>query len=71
MKFLATSWAFRAALSACFAALTAIFAKVGFEGVNCDFAIFGVIFLCEGLGPSAWLGIGLIGSGMGLVAFAA
>jgi len=40
MKFLATSWAFRAALAACFAALTAIFAKVGVQDVNSAFAIF-------------------------------
>jgi transporter family protein len=145
MKFLATSWAFWAALSACFAALTAIFAKVGVQDVNSDFAtflrtlvvigvlavilslagkwgrlsdippraglflvlsglatgaswlcyfralklgdaarvapvdklsvvlvaVFGVIFLGESLGPLAWLGIGLIGSGVVLVAFAA
>lgn len=32
------SWFFWAALSACFAALTAIFAKVGIQGVDSDFA---------------------------------
>jgi bacterial/archaeal transporter family protein len=32
------SWFFWAALSACFAALTAIFAKVGMTGVDSDFA---------------------------------
>ena len=31
-------WFFWAALSACFAALTAIFAKIGIQGVNSDFA---------------------------------
>lgn len=31
-------WFFWAALSACFAALTAIFAKVGIQGVDSDFA---------------------------------
>lgn len=31
-------WFYWALLSACFAALTAIFAKVGLEGVNSDFA---------------------------------
>ena len=145
MKFLATSWAFWAALSACFPVLSAIFAKVGVQDVNSDFAtflrtlvvigvlavmlslagewgrlsdippraglflvlsglatgaswlcyfralklgdaarvapvdklsvvlvaVFGVIFLGESLGPLAWLGIGLIGSGVVLVAFAA
>lgn len=37
---LSTSWQFWAALSAVFAALTAIFAKVGIENVNSDFATF-------------------------------
>src|ERR1700690_932500 len=32
------SWFFWAALSACFAALTAIFAKIGLEGIDSDFA---------------------------------
>jgi transporter family protein len=40
MKSLALSWQFWAALSATFAALTAIFAKVGVESVNSDFATF-------------------------------
>src|SRR4051812_11031689 len=34
------SWQFWALLSAAFAALTAIFAKVGVEGINSDFATF-------------------------------
>ena len=34
------SWQFWAILSAVFAALTAIFAKVGVENVNSDFATF-------------------------------
>ena len=34
------SWQFWALLSACFAAITAIFAKVGVENVNSDFATF-------------------------------
>ncbi|MEO6517523.1 MAG: EamA family transporter [Pseudoxanthomonas sp.] len=33
-----SSWFFWASLSACFAALTAIFAKVGIQGVDSDFA---------------------------------
>ena len=37
---LASSWVVWALLSAAFAALTAIFAKVGVEGVNSDFATF-------------------------------
>jgi transporter family protein len=32
------SWFFWAALSACFAALTAIFAKIGIQGIDSDFA---------------------------------
>jgi transporter family protein len=40
MKMLAESWQFWALLSAVFAALTAIFAKVGVENVNADFATF-------------------------------
>ncbi len=35
-----SSWQFWALLSAAFAALTAIFAKVGVENVNADFATF-------------------------------
>ena len=40
MRTLLQAWPFWAALSATFAALTAIFAKVGVEGVNSDFATF-------------------------------
>jgi transporter family protein len=40
MKNLLLSWGFWALLSAGFAALTAIFAKVGIENVNSDFATF-------------------------------
>lgn len=46
------SWPFWALLSAAFAALTAIFAKVGVENVNSDFATFIrtiVILLAAGL----------------------
>jgi transporter family protein len=38
MKSLVSAWQFWALLSAGFAALTAIFAKVGVEGINSDFA---------------------------------
>ena len=38
MPALAASWQFWALLSAIFAALTAVFAKVGVSGVNSDFA---------------------------------
>ena len=40
MKNVLLSWVFWALLSAGFAALTAIFAKVGIENVNSDFATF-------------------------------
>ena len=40
MKSLALTWQFWAVGSAVFAALTAIFAKVGIEGVGSDFATF-------------------------------
>jgi bacterial/archaeal transporter family protein len=40
MKTLFSAWVFWAFLSAVFAALTAIFAKVGVEGINSDFATF-------------------------------
>jgi bacterial/archaeal transporter family protein len=40
MKALISSWQAWAVLSAAFAALTAIFAKVGVENVNSDFATF-------------------------------
>ncbi len=40
MKDVMESWQLWAALAACFAALTAIFAKVGIENINSDFATF-------------------------------
>lgn len=40
MKILLVSWQFWAILAAAFAALTAIFAKVGVENVGSDFATF-------------------------------
>lgn len=40
MKPIIFSWQFWAVLSACFAALTAIFAKVGVEDVGSDYATF-------------------------------
>ena len=48
MKSLVLSWQFWALLSAAFAAATAIFAKVGVENVNSDFATFirTVVILC-------------------------
>ena len=48
MKSLFSSWQLWAALSAAFAALTAIFAKVGVENVGSDFATFirTVVILC-------------------------
>src|SRR5690349_8244657 len=52
MKNLFLSWQVWALLSAAFAALTAIFAKIGIENVNSDFATFIrtiVILLAAGL----------------------
>ena len=48
MKSALLSWQLWAVLSACFAALTAIFAKVGVENVNSDFATFirTIVILC-------------------------
>ena len=40
MTALTTSWQFWALLAAVFAALTAIFAKIGIENVNSDYATF-------------------------------
>jgi transporter family protein len=40
MKFAFGAWQFWAVLSATFAALTAIFAKIGIENINSDFATF-------------------------------
>ena len=40
MKSFLTAWQFWALLSAAFAALTAIFAKIGIENINSDFATF-------------------------------
>jgi transporter family protein len=40
MKSILLSWQFWALLSAAFAALTAVFAKVGIEQINSDFATF-------------------------------
>jgi transporter family protein len=48
MRSIVLSWQFWALLSAAFAALTAIFAKVGIENVNSDFATFirTIVILC-------------------------
>jgi transporter family protein len=48
MKSALFSWQFWAVLSAGFAALTAIFAKIGIENVNSDFATFirTIVILC-------------------------
>jgi transporter family protein len=58
MNLTVSSWQFWALLSAVFAALTAIFAKVGIENINSDFATFihtiiilvvlGIILLASG-----------------------
>jgi len=48
MRWLLSAWQFWALLSALFAALTAIFAKVGVENINSDFATFvrTLVILC-------------------------
>ena len=58
MKSVLLSWQFWALLSAAFAALTAIFAKIGIENVNSDFATFirTIVILCA-------LGLILIATG--------
>jgi transporter family protein len=58
VKALFHSWQFWALLSACFAALTAIFAKVGIESVNSDFATFirTLVIICALVGILAVTG---------------
>jgi bacterial/archaeal transporter family protein len=66
MKPLLLGWQFWAILAAVFAALTAIFAKVGVEGVGADFATFirtVVIILALGailLATGQWQSLGSI-----------
>lgn len=55
---LLASWQFWALMSAAFAALTAIFAKVGIENVNSDFATFIRTIVIMGV-----LGVILVGTG--------
>ncbi len=48
-------WFFWAALSACFAALTAIFAKIGITGVDSDFAtLIRTLVITAVLAPFIW-----------------
>ncbi|GEO16079.1 EamA family transporter [Microvirga aerophila] len=60
MKSVLASWQFWALLSAAFAALTAIFAKVGIEQINSDFATFVrtvvIVFVLGGIliGTGQW-----------------
>ncbi|MFD0912821.1 EamA family transporter [Methylophilus luteus] len=50
-----TDWLFWAALSACFAALTAIFAKIGIHGVDSDFAtLIRTLVITAVLAPFVW-----------------
>jgi transporter family protein len=66
MKSILVSWQFWALLSAAFAALTAVFAKVGVENVNSDFATFVrtvVILLALGailVGTGQWQPLGSV-----------
>lgn len=53
---MANQWFFWAILSACFAALTAIFAKVGVQGVDSDFAtLIRTVLISLVLAPFVWL----------------
>jgi transporter family protein len=53
---LSSGWFYWAALSACFAALTAIFAKVGVTGIDSDFAtLIRTVFIFIVLAPFVWL----------------
>jgi bacterial/archaeal transporter family protein len=73
------NWVPWALMSAVFAALTAIFAKVGLEGVDSDIAtlirtfvivaaVFAVVFLGERPVARDWLGITLVAVGVVLLA---
>ena len=51
-----SGWLLWALLSACFAALTAIFAKVGIRGVDSDLAtLIRTVMIFAVLGPFVWL----------------
>jgi transporter family protein len=60
MKAALSSWQIWAGLSACFAALTAIFGKIGVENINSDFAtlirtvIILAVLACIVAGTGAW-----------------
>jgi uncharacterized membrane protein len=63
-------WFFWAVLSAVFAAMTAIFAKLGIKGVDSDpatlvpVAIFAFTFLGERPSLREWLGIAMVAGGV-------
>lgn len=51
-----SGWVLWAILSACFAALTAIFAKIGIRGVDTDLAtLIRTVIILAVLGPFVWL----------------
>lgn len=55
MMSIPTGWLFWALLSACFAALTAIFAKVGIRNVDSDLAtLIRTVMIFAVLGPFVW-----------------
>ncbi len=55
MASLTESWQFWAVLAAVFAALTAIFAKIGVEGINADFAtLLRTVVVVVALGGLVW-----------------
>ena len=50
-----TGWFYWAALSACFAAFTAIFAKIGIRGIDSDFAtLLRTVMIVFVLAPFVW-----------------
>ena len=64
MTNLSASWQFWALLSAVFAALTAIFAKVGVEDVGADFAtFFRTVVIVVALGSILFLGLSGLATG--------
>lgn len=72
MNAVVSSWQFWAFLAAIFAALTAIFAKVGVSGVNADYATFirtvVVLIALAGIvtATGQWQGIEVLGGRTGL-----
>ena len=63
------TWQFWAGMSALFAALTAILAKIGVDKLSVVLvAVIGALFLGEKLTGTNWTGVAMIGIGEVLVA---